>query len=564
MDQATITDASLWQKAAIGKSNDACRQLMERHQATVWGVCSQLLLCRDDVEEAFQVTFIALLENGDRIQSADFSPWLYRVAYRAALRVRAEAVRKTPQANSEQIQSEQQFAFCRIEDAERSQLIAHAIDELPTKHREVLVLHYVRGLSREEVADILGTTLQAVKGRLGRARTMLRSRLVRRGISLGIVAAFLMRRSEASDTSSAVDSSMVAVQEWLTGRPFNLGKIQYSDLTGKNVRMIYKRAIWSKYSIATTSVAVVLASFFVGRISTGSQGAGIDSAVPVTLMAAMPAGDEFRDGENEGAPVHFVSMAQDQGKVVAPEPAVATTPPSQPAFPQPLFNQAPIPEQFNEPVPTRMPVLGNAFPPSAPAFAAPPAPQTIAAGFQPQPIFSPQAATSRTPAIRANRAPVAQPPRVVQTSYAGVQNVSHRGLPAGTWVRESAYGKITSVVDGNQIELSLELTELNGLVVAVRAEYAVASDGTLYGLIHAVDTQVTLAMLEDSSVETLMLLSSFTDVPFSLRCHTSADSVSIKSLNLGAPSNPAAAAEVGPELNSMLNLVFMGTFHSEK
>ncbi|MBX5435660.1 MAG: sigma-70 family RNA polymerase sigma factor [Alicyclobacillaceae bacterium] len=63
---------------------------------------------------------------------------------------------------------------------ERDQLWA-AVHRLPVKYREAMVLYYGRALSTREVADVLGTTEQAVRTRLHRGRVLLKEILEEAG-----------------------------------------------------------------------------------------------------------------------------------------------------------------------------------------------------------------------------------------------------------------------------------------------------------------------------------------------------------------------------------------------
>jgi hypothetical protein len=63
------------------------------------------------------------------------------------------------------------------------------VNRLPEKYRLPVILSYLEGKSNEEVARVLNWPVGTVKGRLSRARDLLRSRLTRRGLVLS--AAFL-------------------------------------------------------------------------------------------------------------------------------------------------------------------------------------------------------------------------------------------------------------------------------------------------------------------------------------------------------------------------------------
>src|SRR5205823_12154959 len=60
---------------------------------------------------------------------------------------------------------------------ETTQLIEKAILELPELYRDVYVLADVEGLPNQEIGDLLGLSLPAVKSRLHRGRLLMRGAL---------------------------------------------------------------------------------------------------------------------------------------------------------------------------------------------------------------------------------------------------------------------------------------------------------------------------------------------------------------------------------------------------
>ena len=69
--------------------------------------------------------------------------------------------------------------------------VLHAeVDRLPDRYRLPVILSYLEGKTNEEVAELLHWPVGTVKGRLSRARDLLRARLIRRGLTLS--AAFLV------------------------------------------------------------------------------------------------------------------------------------------------------------------------------------------------------------------------------------------------------------------------------------------------------------------------------------------------------------------------------------
>lgn len=546
MDFNTSSDASLWQLAVVGRNEDACRELVGRHHPLVRGVCNQLLLCADDVEEACQVTFLTLLESGDSIRNDDFSAWLYRVAWRASQRVRSDARRTTPQSRDGIPDAATADAFARIEESERGHQVSSAVDRLPQRYRDVLILHYVKGLAREQVARRLQISLQAVKGRLARGRDLLRSRLLKKGISLAAVAAVFASQSEASIANQQDQLLWDNLRQWFDGTPVSIARIQLTDLTRKDFGMYTQNGLLSKLTATGLLLAALCIAFVVGRMSPvgGFQqaNAGLDARVPDAATAPIGSLVDLPADEMLEPPILLVS-AQETPRAI-PQPTVPAALSQlthlQPTSPQPTTAQPTTAQPASQEQTAPQPVVQRRWnPQTAPAQ---PAPVAATTPQMPPPALPATAITQ----VSANRVQPVQSPR--------------GGLPEGTWVRNSPLGAVTSVVNGRMITLNVSVASMPGLKFQVKAEHSVASDGTIYGIVHGVDVDTPAPSEELAELAALSMMG---DMPFLLRVHTDADTVTIKGVNVGPPSG-AGAEGADFDVLQVARMVFAGTFHKEK
>jgi RNA polymerase sigma-70 factor (ECF subfamily) len=111
-----------------------------------------------------------------RQRGLPFRSWLYRIASNAANRW-ARQRRKTLRSLEDDVAAAlpgRQPAQTDCFDIERAQRL---LLELPPRHQTVLALHYLEGLSVQEVAQVIGCRVGTVKSRLSRARDALRGRL---------------------------------------------------------------------------------------------------------------------------------------------------------------------------------------------------------------------------------------------------------------------------------------------------------------------------------------------------------------------------------------------------
>src|SRR5215471_7585064 len=91
----TEGDGQLLARFVASRDECAFATLVARHGPMVLGVCRRLLRHEQDAEDVFQATFLVLARKARSVSHPDLlGPWLYRVAYRAALRALARAGRR--------------------------------------------------------------------------------------------------------------------------------------------------------------------------------------------------------------------------------------------------------------------------------------------------------------------------------------------------------------------------------------------------------------------------------------------------------------------------------------
>src|SRR5262249_8840785 len=97
-DDAGVADAQLLDRFLRQRDEAAFELLVWRHERMVHGVCRRLLGNPHDAEDAFQATFLILVRKARSISKrASLASWLYKVAYRVALRARSALARTAMQ-----------------------------------------------------------------------------------------------------------------------------------------------------------------------------------------------------------------------------------------------------------------------------------------------------------------------------------------------------------------------------------------------------------------------------------------------------------------------------------
>ena len=177
------------------ESQDAFGALVERHGSMVLGVCRHVLHGHHDAEDAFQATFLVLARKAGSIRNGRvLAGWLHEVAHRIAIKARASAARRRTLEREGVAMSPAAIEPNNQDEAaawKELRPVLHAeVEMLPDRYRIPVILSYLEGKTNEEVAKLLRWPVGTVKGRLSRARDLLRRRLLRRGLALS--AAFLM------------------------------------------------------------------------------------------------------------------------------------------------------------------------------------------------------------------------------------------------------------------------------------------------------------------------------------------------------------------------------------
>jgi cobalt-zinc-cadmium efflux system membrane fusion protein len=187
-----VSDAHLLERFVTRQDEAAFEVLLWRHGGLVLHVCGRLLRHAEDAEDVFQAAFLALARRGRSIGKGEaVGSWLYKVAYRLALRVRARTARDAAPMNGCAVPAPQPSG--EVLGPDERLVLDDEIYRLPEKYRAAVVLCYLEGKTTQEAARQLGCARGTVCSRLAWARRRLRSRLTRRGLTLAAAALAALR-----------------------------------------------------------------------------------------------------------------------------------------------------------------------------------------------------------------------------------------------------------------------------------------------------------------------------------------------------------------------------------
>jgi RNA polymerase sigma factor (sigma-70 family) len=277
--------------------------LVERHGPMVLSVCRQFIDDPDDVEDAFQATFLVFLRRAKSIRKRDsLASWLFGVATHVARRARSAA---TVRRFHEREAGELALADAKTRNNTYSDTLAALHEEvarLPDRYREPIVLCHLEGLSTAAAAIRLGCAHGTILSRLARARGRLRRSLARRG---------------RSELACPVARGWLSVQH---AAPLPAGLVHSTVQAAVHVTSVRAASAAIRAPSVVAMAQATLRTLFMTRITVGSAllatagvctammvssvmspaGAGSSATAAVTSATQNPAEKPRPDEENKG------------------------------------------------------------------------------------------------------------------------------------------------------------------------------------------------------------------------------------------------------------------------
>jgi RNA polymerase sigma-70 factor (ECF subfamily) len=182
----TQTDASLIQRARSG-DRDAFGALVERYMRRAYLQALGLVGSREDALDLSQEAFVRAFRARESLDpDRPFYAWLYQILrrlcfnFRRDRRVRAARLEQEGSAWLADVaaRSAPPDPVAALERVELCRRIGAAIDALPDREREVLVLKEFEDLKYREIAELVGVPIGTVMSRLYSARRRLAESLV--------------------------------------------------------------------------------------------------------------------------------------------------------------------------------------------------------------------------------------------------------------------------------------------------------------------------------------------------------------------------------------------------
>ena len=185
---ALPADEAGWARAAATGDKAAFGRLVERHKASIYGLCYRLLGSTDEARDAAQETFVrAYLGMADFDHRQPFSAWALRIARNhcidllrrrrptLALFGEGHADDEGPGIAPELPDQRAIGGEQAMQEREAQRDLDRAIARLPVRYREVISLFHLQHKSYAAIAQVLDVPMGTVMTWLHRARKELRA-----------------------------------------------------------------------------------------------------------------------------------------------------------------------------------------------------------------------------------------------------------------------------------------------------------------------------------------------------------------------------------------------------
>lgn len=255
-DHASLADKQLLTRFFRRREDAAFAALVERHGPLVYRVCRRVLSDANDADDAFQATFMVLVRKGAALKQPErLANWLYGVAYRTARKVKVKsAIRSRHEHEARQPTIAADVDSLTLQELQS--ILEEEIGNLPEKYALPLTLCYLEGKTNTQAAAQLGWPEGSISRRLSRARELLRSRLVRRGLAMSaaLIAAVFAKPAAACQLPAELLSTTAS------GGSLVLRGVPLEEVVSNRTAAVVREVLAGLPSLGKIAAAALLAT----------------------------------------------------------------------------------------------------------------------------------------------------------------------------------------------------------------------------------------------------------------------------------------------------------------
>ena len=164
-------------RAVLAGDRERYAELVDRYRDRYARYAARMLGSTDAAEDAVQDAFVRAYDQLAQCQDPNkFVGWFFLILRNRCFAEQRRSKATAPLAAADAVATRER-ADAVAESAERRRALQHALLDLTPEQREVFVLKHVEGLSYQEIAERLSTSVPSLKMRMHRAYDRLREQL---------------------------------------------------------------------------------------------------------------------------------------------------------------------------------------------------------------------------------------------------------------------------------------------------------------------------------------------------------------------------------------------------
>ncbi len=195
MNYQGFDDEQVWLEEARRGNKDAFGKLIEVYQSPVFNLAYRMLGNADEAEQAAQEAFIRAWTRLDSYDSAHkFSTWLLSITSNYSIdqirkrRAQLLSIDGPLPAHPALMSGGEASPEVQVVEDERQEAVQQLLNILPEDYRQAVVLRYWYDMSYDEIAEVMDTSVSAIKSRLFRARRQMAEVSMESGVRAFVVA----------------------------------------------------------------------------------------------------------------------------------------------------------------------------------------------------------------------------------------------------------------------------------------------------------------------------------------------------------------------------------------
>lgn len=156
--------------------SSAFASLVRKHSRKYYGLAYRYTASREDAEDIIQTAFVKLWKNPNVWnpgKGVRFTTWFYRIVVNLCLDGKKKR-REVAIPESFEVGDKNRNQERDVGESEEKRLLAEGITALPSRQKVALILCFYEGMSHEDAAKTMNTSVKALRSLLMRAKTTLK------------------------------------------------------------------------------------------------------------------------------------------------------------------------------------------------------------------------------------------------------------------------------------------------------------------------------------------------------------------------------------------------------